>query len=141
MLIIRIISKHICTLESVGGPNVFDSCRNSNGWCTSPSLLNTERHMAFDGSPLLFWVPSDARQGLCDAQTVFPLGIPRTRVDLSRFAHGKAWTNCHLPEIPEIPPDPLSHSIELVSQEDIAGLIPEYPPHNLSQSVDLYPQQ
>jgi hypothetical protein len=74
---------------------MLDSCRdpNANGWarCT---LHQGEVSGTTTDASLIFWVPPHARQGLCDAMTVYPLGVKRIRVDLGQFEHGLPWTRC-----------------------------------------------
>jgi WD40 repeat protein len=44
---------------------------------------------------LLFWVPPDCRKSICGRETVSVIGTRLTRVDLSKFVHGKSWAQCH----------------------------------------------
>jgi WD40 repeat protein len=92
---------HMYILLSIGGRNMFISYQyeNSGGWT---SYLKTGRTPKPSNHLLLFWVPVQSRQGLCDAKSLFVLGPRRVQLDLSKFVHGTSWTQCQQPINEEI---------------------------------------
>jgi len=61
-----------------------------------------EYHASADGwmlgpnSELLFWVPPCHREGLWTPKEVYVIAEMVTRLDMSRFVHGKSWQDCVL---------------------------------------------
>jgi WD40 repeat protein len=62
-----------------------------DGWVRCSNLVDRDS----GDSRLLFWVPETCREALCGAETLIVAGKRTTRLDLSRFAHGVSWTECH----------------------------------------------
>jgi tricorn protease-like protein len=60
-----------------------------NGWIRCSNNENNGNDL------LIFWVPPSCRYGLCDIGTLHIFGRRTTRVDFSRFQHGKYWSRCH----------------------------------------------
>ena len=99
-------SLHTNQLSSIGGSRTFECFRNHHqrgvlNWMTLtvPSTTGSRS--------LLVWVPPANRMGICTKETLLICGTRTTRVDLSRFVHGKDWIKCYDPAIAE-PTSPIS---------------------------------
>ncbi|KAF8994607.1 hypothetical protein BDQ17DRAFT_1167239, partial [Cyathus striatus] len=69
---------HSYQLNQIGGFNIYVSSIEY-GWVE-------------DNSHIFFWVPDHIRRRLCDHETVQTLGEKMVKLDLSKFKHGKDWT-------------------------------------------------
>ncbi|KAF8982566.1 WD40-repeat-containing domain protein [Cyathus striatus] len=80
-------SAHSYQLKKLGGFNIYASCNNtsSDGWVKDQY------------GNLLFWVPLHLRNRLCSYEIIQMLGTKMVKLNLSKFRHGKNWTECYTP--------------------------------------------
>ena len=90
------ISLHTNQLSSIGGSRIFECFRNS-AERRVPSWMTLTVPSTSGSHSLLVWVPPANRMGICAKETLLICGTRTTRVDLSRFVHGKDWIQCYDP--------------------------------------------